>query len=120
MQIKTNLQRPLYIDRPETAAVLHSSSICRKNQKGERVYLLNKNIMAIIMGRAMKMNNEIAFWGHRTEEGRVQPLVEQLRGVSELAGKFADAFGAGGMWKLCQAQYAMRRAGFVLLSSLCL
>ena len=53
----------------------------------------NKNIVKIIMGRAMKMKDEIAFLGHRTEDGRVQPLLAHLQGVSELAGKFADAFG---------------------------
>lgn len=46
------------------------------------------------------MNNEIAFWGHRTEDGRVQPLVEHLRGVGKLAGEFADSFGEGEMGKL--------------------
>lgn len=46
------------------------------------------------------MNTEIAFLGHRTEEGRVQPLVEHLQGVGMLAGEFADAFGEGEMGKL--------------------
>lgn len=46
------------------------------------------------------MNTEIAFLGHRTKEGRVQPLVEHLQGVGMLAGEFADAFGEGEMGKL--------------------
>ncbi len=46
------------------------------------------------------MHTEIAFWGHRTEDGRVQPLVEHLQGVGMLAGEFADAFGEGEMGTL--------------------
>ncbi len=56
--------------------------------------------MTTIMGEAKKMNNEIEFWGHRTEDGRVQPLVEHLSGVGKLAGEFADSFGEGEMGKL--------------------
>lgn len=52
------------------------------------------------MGRALKMNDKIAFWGHRADDGRVQPLIEHLWGVSDLTGRFADAFGEGGMGKL--------------------
>lgn len=41
--------------------------------------------------------NEIVFWGHRAEDGRVQPLIEHLRGVSKLTGQFAAAFVEGEM-----------------------
>lgn len=50
--------------------------------------------------RGGNMEIDIAFWGHRTDDGRVQPLIEHLRGVSELAGQFAGAFGEGEMGKL--------------------
>ena len=40
--------------------------------------------------------NESPFWGHFDErDGRVQPLREHLRGVAELARRFADGFGQG-------------------------
>ncbi len=72
----------------------------QKDRKGKQAYLSNRNIGKIIMGRALKMNDIIAFLGHRADDGRVQPLIEHLRGVSELAGHFADAFGEGRMGKL--------------------
>lgn len=50
--------------------------------------------------RGENMKTAIAFWGHRADDGRVQPLIEHLRGVSDLAGRFADAFGEGEMGKL--------------------
>lgn len=46
------------------------------------------------------MKDEFAFWGHRTEDGRVQPLLEHLQNVGKLAEEFADAFGEGEMGKL--------------------
>ena len=46
------------------------------------------------------MANEIAFWGHRAEDGRVQPLLEHLQNVSKMAGEFASVFGEGEMGKL--------------------
>lgn len=75
------------------------------------------------------MADEFAFWGHRADDGRVQPLIEHLRGVSDLAGEFADAFGEGGMGKLVGlyhdvGKYSMRKicneeSRDKLLSSLC-
>lgn len=48
----------------------------------------------------MVVNENISFWGHCSEDGRVQTLQEHLEGVAVLAERFSDAFGDGEMGKL--------------------
>lgn len=48
----------------------------------------------------MIVNDSISFWGHCSDDGRVQPLLEHLDGVALLAEKFADTFGDSEMGKL--------------------